>query len=281
MNENEFEINITSQDSQQDLSLAELWRYRDLVVLMVRRDFVANYKQTILGPSWAIIQPIASTLITSIVFGNLAGMSPNGVPVFLFYMVGQIMWHFFQACLVSTTDTFLSFQGVMSKVYFPRFVAPIASASSHFISLLIQIALFTGFYIYFVWNGYPVSINWTLALIPIYIIHLAAIGLGTGAILSAMTTKYRDLKVLISYGVTFWMYLSPVVYDVSKVPERFKMLYLLNPVAPILRHIRYAVFTQGNVYWEFYGISIITTIVIVVIGYRIFNHVARNFIDTI
>ena len=197
MQQKGFDVNITPEDSEQDLSVSELWKYRDLIVLLVRRDFIANYKQTILGPAWAVVQPIMSTIVTAIVFGNLAKMSPVGIPIFLFYMSGQVLWTFFSSCLTQTANTFLANMNVMGKVYFPRFVAPVASTISNFVSLFIQIVLFICFYIWYVINGYPVSINITVCLIPLYLIHLALLALGVGAILSALTTKYRDLNVLL------------------------------------------------------------------------------------
>lgn len=282
MREKEFDVTIVPVGKDRGVDISELWNYRDLIILLVRRDFVANYKQTILGPAWAIIQPVMSTLITALVFGNLAGMSPAGIPVFLFYMSGQVLWTFFSSCLNATVNTFLDNVNVMGKVYFPRFIPPIASTVSKLVSLSIQVVMFCGFYAWYVLRGnYTLSVNWTLILVPLYIIHLIILALGVGSILSSLTTKYRDLKVLITYGITFWMYLSPVVYDVTTIPQQYQSLFMLNPVAPVLTHIRYALFSQGDLYWSQYGISCVVSIILLMIGYRIFNYVARTFVDTI
>ena len=277
----EFDIVITPESRGGSSVLAEMLRYKDLIFLMVRRDFVSGYKQTVLGPAWAVVQPVISTIITAFVFGGLAGLSPSGVPVFLFYMAGQVSWNFFSSCLTGSSNTFLSHAGLLSKIYFPRFVMPVTDGLSKLISLLIQIVLFTVFYVGYIISGAPLSVHWSIILMPLYILHLAALGVGVGSILSAFTTKYRDTVFLMGYLSTFWMYVTPIVYDISIIPDKYLMFYMLNPATPIINHIRYAVFNQGMLDWKYYLISLAVSALLLIAGYRVFNRVERTFVDTI
>lgn len=277
----EYEVNIVPASKLRRFDWRELFKYRDMVFFMVRRDFVAGYKQTVLGPAWAIVQPVLSTAITAFVFGTIAGLSPSGIPTYLFYMSAQVLWGFFSGALNTTTNVFLNNANLMSKVYFPRLIAPIAGIASTFISLLIQALMFAAFYVGFVVSGVDISPNLSVILLPLYILHLAILGMGAGCILSALTTKFRDLVILISYGITFWMYLSPVMYDFAIIPDRYRGLYLLNPAATIIVHARYALFDYGQTYWGYYLIDVGITAVIFLIGSRVFSRVERNFIDTI
>ena len=277
----EFDIVITPENRGGSSVISELFRYKDMMLLMLRRDIIANYKQTILGPTWAVIQPIVSAIITAFVFGGLAGLSPSGIPTFLFYMIGQVSWGFFSGSLNGSANVFLKHSGLLSKVYFPRFVMPITDVMSRCISLLIQLAIFAAFYIGFVISGAAIRPHWTIVLLPFYLAHLAVIGVGVGSILSAFTTKYRDTVFLIGYLTSFWSYLSPIVYDIGIVPERFLKIYLLNPVAPVINHIRYAVFSQGMLTWNYYFISLAVGILLLIAGYKVFNKTERTFIDTI
>lgn len=277
----DFDVQILPRDRSSHVNVREIWEYRDLIFLLVRRDFVANYKQTVLGPAWAIVQPVLATLIYAAVFGDLAGLSPTGVPAFLFYMCSQVMWGYFSSCVTVTSSTFISNQALMSKVYFPRFVAPIASAISRSINLLIQTIMFALFCVAFTIMGNPPTPNLTVLLIPLYLLHLGLLALGVGALLSALTTKYRDIVILTTYAIQLWMYLTPVVYDISVIPEHLQFLYLLNPVSPILVQVRYALFSQGAPVWGPYLISVVVTGVLLVVGYRAFCWVERTFVDTI
>lgn len=280
-NHNKFDVVVTPDSSGQGRRWKELWAYRSMIGQLVHRQFTANYKQTILGPAWAVIQPLVSTLITALVFGGLAGLSPEGIPMFLFYMSGQVVWNFFSACLGGVSGTFVNNAHIMGKVYFPRFAMPIAHIMGCGISLVIQSALFAGFYVYFVLTGSGIALHGSAALLPFYLLHLAVLGIGVGAILSAITIKYRDTQFLIGYGTMLWMYLSPVVYDIGIVPDRFLALYLLNPVTPVIQQMRYALFQQGAPCWGYYGISLVMTGILLVLGYRIFNRVERTFLDII
>lgn len=276
-----FETNIDAATVHKFYDWSQVWKYRDMIFLMIRRDFLANYKQTILGPVWAILQPVASTLVTALVFGKLSGLSPAGIPSYLFYMGAGMVWDFFAQSLTSTANTFIRNSSLMGKVYYPRLASSVASIGSAFVTFLIHLGLFVGFYIWYVATGAGIRPHITILLAPIYLIHLAILALGSGSILSAMTTKYRDLVILINFGVTVWYYLSPVVYGLEKIPAKYHAIYLLNPTAPLLLHLKYAVFGVGELMWGYYFLSLAVSIVLLVIGGRIFSRVERNFIDTI
>ena len=275
-----FDTIITPDDNSGG-TLAELWEYRDLIYLFVRRNFVAHYKQTVLGPAWAVLQPLVSTLITAAVFGGLAKLSPGGVPTFLFYLSGQVLWNFFSSCLNTTANTFVNNANIMGKVYFPRFVMPVAGILTQFISFVIQAALFCLFVLVFALVGNPITPDATLLLMPLYVAHLALLALGLGALASSFTTRFRDVVILISYGITLLMYVSPVVYDISIVPESLRFVYLLNPIAPIFVHVRSALFGLGEFCWLHYVLSLVVTGVVLVSGYKTYTRVAKTFVDTI
>ena len=277
----DFDVQVLPRDASSHVNVREIWEYRDLIYLLVRRDFVANYKQTILGPAWAVVQPVISTLIYAVVFGDLAGLSPAGVPTFLFYMCGQIMWSFFSSCISVISNTFIYNSNLMSKVYFPRFAVPIASVISRAINLLIQVVLFALFYLGFMLFGNAPAPNLTLLLAPVYLLQLGLLALAIGALLSSLTTKYRDIVILTTYAIQLWMYLTPVVYDISVIPEGLRFLYLLNPVSPIVVQMRYALFSQGAPVWGPWLISVAVTGILLVVGYRAFCWVERTFVDTI
>lgn len=281
MRREDFDTVITSGKERYRSSRRELWAYRDLVLLLVRRDFVSGYKQTVLGPAWAVVQPLVSTLMTALVFGGLAGLSPDGIPVFLFYMSGQVIWAFIEGCVRTVSGTFVNNIDLMGKVWFPRLAVPIAGCFSQLIAFAIQAVLFALFYAGYVISGAPVRPDITLLLMPLYILQLMILALGCGAILSAMTTKYRDTVFLITYVLTFWMYISPVVYDTGLVPEKYMTLYMINPVSPVITNIRYALFGQGKFYYGYWLMSICITLALFLLGFRVFDRVQRNFIDTI
>ncbi len=232
-----------------DLKLREIWRYRDLILLFVRRDFVAIYKQTILGPAWAIIQPLMTTVIFTVIFGRMAGLAAEGVPPFLFYMSGTVCWGYFSSCLTKTANTFIANQTILGKVYFPRLVMPVSTVISNLISFIIQFAFFLAFLCYYAYNGAPIRFSPWMLMFPLLVLQMAVLGLGGGIILSAFTTKYRDLMMLISFGVQLWMYITPVAYDIRMVPVRFMHIYQLNPVTHIISLFRWSFLGLGNVDW--------------------------------
>jgi lipopolysaccharide transport system permease protein len=265
-----------------DLHLSELWRYRDLVLLFVRRDFVSVYKQTILGPLWYLIQPVLTTIIFTVIFGNIAGLPTDGLPQFLFYMSGTVVWAYFADCLNKTSVTFVNNANLFGKVYFPRMAVPVSILISNLITFAIQFALFVCFVGYFVARGTVITPQWGwIAFSPVLIMMMAGLGLGFGIIVSSLTTKYRDLRFLVSFGVQLLMYATPVIYPVSSIPERFQMLIKLNPMTPIVETFRYAYLGAGTVQpWDLlYTLGFMVGAV--VLGCVVFNRVEQTFMDTV
>lgn len=281
MEEHKFQTVISPKNKLLDLKLREVWAYRDLVMLFVRRTFVAQYKQTILGPAWAIIQPLFTTVIFTFVFGNLAGLAPGGVPTFIFYLCGSIAWTYFSGCLTATSTTFTANSSIMGKVYFPRLVMPVSTVISQLIAFAIQAVFFLGFLIYYYVIGAGVRPNVYMILTPILILQLALLGLGFGIIVSAMTTKYRDLAMLVGFGSQIWMYLTPVAYDISIIPESLMNVYMINPVTPVICMLRYAFLGIGELQLGYYALSWVVTLVIIFIGILLFNRVEKTFMDTV
>lgn len=264
-----------------DLKLKEVWQYRDLVWLFVKRDFKTRYKQTVLGPLWFIIQPLLLTVAQTFIFGNIAGLSTDGLPQFLFYMAGNVPWLYFSTCLTSTSSTFTNNARIFGKIYFPRMTTPIATAISSLINFLIQFAMFVAFTLIFMATGANVHITWLAMLTPLFVLELAALGMGFGIIISSLTTKYRDLQVLVSFGVLVWMYLSPVIVSGSSLSPTTYTLMMLNPVSPVIELMRYAWLGSGTTPWGFWGISWIVTFIVLLIGIILFNKVEKTFMDTV
>lgn len=281
MEAKKFQTVIEPKNKLLDLKIKEVWDYRDLVMLFVRRTFVAQYKQTILGPAWAIIQPLFTTVIFTFVFGNLAGLAPSGVPTFIFYLCGSIAWTYFSGCLTATSTTFTANASIMGKVYFPRLVMPISTVISQLIAFAIQAVFFIAFLVYYYVIGADVYPNIYILLTPVFILQLALLGLGFGIIISALTTKYRDLAMLVSFGTQIWMYLTPVAYDIGIIPERLMNIYMLNPVTPIICILRYAFLGIGELQLEYYMMSWVVTILVVFVGIIMFNKVEKTFMDTV
>ena len=264
-----------------NLNLKELWKYRDLVILFVKRDLKNVYKQTVLGPLWIVINPFLSTFVFTVIFGIIANISTDGIPQFLFYMSGNILWSFFSSCFNRASSTFLSNARIFGKVYFPRFVMPLSGIIYNSITFLVQFVMFAILVAVYALTGANVHPNLIVLALPILLIHIAFLGTGTGLIISSLTTKYRDLNVLVSFGLTLWMYLTPVVYPVSQIPESFRWAMLLNPVAPVVETFRYAFLGSGSFEWFFLLISAAVTAVLLILGMIVFNQVEKNFIDTV
>ena len=264
-----------------NLNLKELWKYRDLVILFVKRDLKNVYKQTVLGPLWIVINPFLSTFVFTVIFGIIANISTDGIPQFLFYMTGNILWSFFSSCFNRASSTFLSNARIFGKVYFPRFVMPLSGIIYNSITFLVQFVMFAILVAVYALTGANVHPNLIVLALPILLIHIAFLGTGTGLIISSLTTKYRDLNVLVSFGLTLWMYLTPVVYPVSQIPESFRFIMLLNPVAPIMETFRNAFLGSGSFEWFFLLISAAVTAVLLILGMIVFNQVEKNFIDTV
>lgn len=260
----------------------EIWKYRDLISLFVKRNIVVQYKQTILGPLWYIIQPVLTVIMNMVVFGGIAGMSTDGMPQVLFYLAGNVCWFYFSDCLNQTSKTFVDNQSMFGKVYFPRLVVPIATVLSNLLRFGIQMSLFVILYVYYFVGGSSVCPNWYILLVPVFVIMLAGLGLGFGILVSSMTTKYRDLTILFTFLVQLWMYATPIVYPISMVPEgKLRMLLLANPMTSIIEAFKYATLGQGYFSWTILGYSFAFMIVLLLIGVVIFNKVQRSFMDTV
>lgn len=272
---------IRPQRNLLDLRLGELWQYRDLIGLFVRRDFVSVYKQTILGPLWYVIQPILTTVIFTIIFGRIAGLSTDGLPQFLFYLSGTVVWSYFSDCLTKTSNTFITNAQLFGKVYFPRLAVPISILISNLIAFSIQFLLFIGFTIYYIAIGADIQPNIWVLITPVLLVMMAGLGLGFGIIVSSLTTRYRDLRFLVTFGVQLWMYLTPVIYPVSSIPEPLRPLIQANPLTPILEAFRYAYLGTGTVNLLNLIYSAIVMIVVLVLGTLLFNRTEATFMDTV
>lgn len=275
-------IHISSKHNWYDLNLKEVWKYRDLIVLFTRRNFVVTYKQTILGPAWIFLTPLFSSIVQAFVFGGIAGIATDGIPALLFYLCSNAVWAYFSTCLTNNANTFTANANVFGKVYFPRLTTPISNVLSSIIRFGIQMILVVVALAYFLFRG-AVQPNWLAWLmIPVELVHLGILGMGFGIIISSMTTKYRDLTVLVEFGVSLWMYLTPIVYPLSTVAEGWMRTALMcNPVTVSVEMMRYAILGQGAIHWGFYGLSWAVTAVVAVLGVMIFNKVERNFMDTV
>lgn len=264
-----------------DINLREIWDYRDLVMLFVRRDFVAKYKQTILGPFWFILNPLISTFMYTLVFAGIAKISTEGFPPQLFYLSGIVAWSYFAACLNGTSSTFLSNAGIFGKVYFPRLVSPVSVIISSIVQLGIQLLLLAVFMIYYKFSGFDIKISIYILYIPLLIVTLALLGLGFGIIFSALTTKYRDLSNFLGFGVQLWMYITPVIYPASSVPEKYRILVYLNPVAPLVEAFKYCIIGAGEFNPGRLLYSVVFTCILLFVGVILFNRTEQNFMDTV
>lgn len=272
---------IRPQRAWWDLRLGDLWRYRDLVWLFVWRDFVAYYKQTILGPLWYLIQPVMTTVVFTIIFGNIAQLSTDGLPPFLFYLAGNTVWTYFSASLSNTSNTFTSNAGLFGKVYFPRLTMPLSIVISQIISFGIRFFVFLGFLIYFMVSGADVTPNWWILTLPVLIFIMAGLGLGLGIIISSLTTKYRDLQQLVTFGVQLLMYGTPVIYPLSSIDDTWRWLILANPMTPVVEVFRLAFLGTSALPPVYLLYSIAFVFVVLLIGVLIFNRVENTFMDTV
>lgn len=276
-----FDVVITNKRKWFSFNLGELVKYRDLIFLFVKRTFVSRYKQTILGPAWAVIQPLLTTVVLTVIFGNIAGLSPNGVPAFLFYFAGTLVWSYFSSCLTETSTTFTGNAHLFGKVYFPRLVMPVATVTSNLISFFIQFVMFIGFLIYYLAIDAGIHPNMWILFTPILLIHMAMLGMGCGIIISALTTKYRDLAMIVGFGVQLWMYATPVAYDYTRIIPKYLGIYMLNPMAPVVMVFRYAFLGTGYINWRYYLTSVAITLMLLFFGIALFNKVEKTFMDTV
>lgn len=272
---------IRPQRAWWDLRLGELWRYRDLVWLFVWRDFVATYKQTILGPLWHLIQPILTTVVFTVIFGNIAQLSTDGLPPFLFYMAGNVIWSYFSICLSSASNTFIANKGLFGKVYFPRLAIPVSMVISQVISFGIRLIVFVAFLVYFILSGSDIHPNWWILISPVLIFIMAGLGLGIGIIISSLTTKYRDLQQLVSFGVQLLMYGTPVIYPISSINGIWRFFILANPMTPVLEMFRFAFLGTSDLTPVYLLYSLFFTFAVLLTGVLMFNRVENNFMDTV
>ena len=271
---------IESKQSLFDINLKELWHYRDLLVLFVRRDFVTVYKQTILGPLWFFIQPLLTTITFTIIFGNVAQLSTDGAPKIIFYMAGITLWNYFSTCLTTVSGVFNANASIFGKVYFPRLIMPLTIVISNLMKFGVQFLLFIGFVVYFAFQNQIQPNNWIL-LTPVVIVLMAVISMGIGLILSSMTTKYKDLNQLIGFGVQLFMYATPVIYPSSSVPQNYQWVVELNPLVGLFDYMRYAYLGVGNFNFSNLVYPSIFSIVILAIGILVFNKTQKTFMDTV
>ena len=265
-----------------EIDFKEIWRYRDLLVMFIKRDIVTQYKQTILGPTWYFIQPALTTIMYMVVFGGIAGISTDGLPQPLFYLAGIVLWQYFSECLNKTSATFTQNQHIFGKVYFPRLISPLSNVLSNLVRMSIQFLLFLIVYVYYVAVGVDVMPNAYALLLPLLIMMLAGLSLGFGIIISSMTTKYRDLTILFTFIVQLWMYATPVIYPLSTITnDKIRMLMGINPLTSIFEAFKYGMLGVGQFSWSGLGYSFGFMVVLLLVGVVVFNKVQRSFMDTV
>jgi lipopolysaccharide transport system permease protein len=264
-----------------DIDFKEIWDYRDLFSMFVKRDIITQYKQTILGPTWFFIQPALTTIMYMVVFAGIAGISTDGLPEPLFYLAGIVCWQYFADCLNKTSTTFTTNQAIFGKVYFPRLIVPLSTVASNLVRMGIQILLFVAVYIYYVLQGVILQPNIYILLLPVLVLMLAGLSLGFGIIISSMTTKYRDLTILFTFIVQLWMYATPVIYPLSTMTPQRQMIMAINPVTSIIETFKYGTMGVGTFSWGMLSYSMGFMIILLAIGIVVFNKVQRSFMDTV
>ena len=277
----EWDLVIEPHSSLFQLNLKDVWRYRDLLWLLVKRDFVSFYKQTILGPLWFFIQPLFTTIIFTFIFGNLAGLSTDGLPQPLFYMAGITSWNYFADCLTKTSTVFKDNANIFGKVYFPRLIMPLSIVVSNLVRFGVQMLLFFMMMAYYAYIGTAFTPNAYILLFPVLVFQMALLGLGLGLVITALTTKYRDLAFLITFGVQLMMYATTVIYPLSAAPDKYKWLIELNPMTGIIEAFRYGFLGQGEFTFSSFGYSVAFTLISLMLGVIIFNKTEKNFVDTV
>ncbi len=265
-----------------DINLKEIWQYRDLLFMFIKRNYKSAYKQTILGPLWFLITPLLTSSVFTVVFGKIAQISTDGVPQFLYYMAGNTAWAYFSTCLTSTASTFTGNAGLFGKVYFPRLITPLSTVIYAMLSFFLQLILMICLMVYFAVSS-PGCIhpNGWITLLPLMVVQMAMLGMGTGIIISALTTKYRDLSILVGFGVQLWMYATPIVYPLSAVPSNLRGLILLNPMMPVVNNFKYAFLGCGEPEIFSWAISWGMTLLLLFVGIIIFSRVEKTFLDTV
>jgi len=277
----EYNTVIKPKNRLLDIDFKELWIYRDLFSMFVKRDIITQYKQTILGPTWFFIQPLITTLMYMVVFGGIAKISTDGLPQPVFYLAGIVCWQYFADSLNKTSSTFTANQGIFGKVYFPRLIVPLSTVVSGLVRMGIQFLLFLGFYIYYYFTGVGIAPNVYVFLLPLLVIMLAGLSLGFGIIISSLTTKYRDLTILFTFIVQLWMYATPIIYPLSTMSPRKQFIMALNPVTSIVETFKYGTMGVGTFSWIQLGYSFGFMVVLLAVGIVVFNKVQRSFMDTV
>ena len=277
-----WDLTLEADSHWWDLGLRDVWAYRDLLWLFVRRDIVSVYKQTVLGPIWFFVQPLLTTIVFTIIFSGVAKISTNGLPPMLFYLAGTTPWNYFATCLNKTSTTFTMNASIFGKVYFPRLIVPLSVVISNLIQFLIQLLLFLGFLAYYFATGAHIAPHWLglVIMTPCLLILMAAMGLGAGIIISALTTKYRDFTFLVSFGVQLAMYATPIIYPLSQIPEKYRWMIQLNPMSGPIEAFR-CLFLGGEIPWHALGFSVGVTAALLIGGILLFNRVEKSFMDTV
>lgn len=282
MKEDNWDIVIKPKDRMLAIDFREMWRYRDLFVLFVRRDISTAYKQTVLGPLWWIISPVLSMVVMVVVFGGIVGIPTDGVPPTMFYLLGPAVWSYFSSCLTATSNSFVTNANIFGKVYFPRMIMPFVAVTTNLVSFGVQMLIFTGFYIYYVATGVSIAPNLVGLLFPFLVVMLALTAAGFGMVISSVTTKYRDLQLVFTYIVNLWMYVTPVIYPLSMVENpKLHTLMSLNPVTPIMEAVKYGLMGAGDFSWLWLGYSFVFMVVLLTFGIIIFNRTQKSFMDTV
>ena len=284
MSDKNWDLIIQNKSSLFRLDLHEVWRYRDLLRMYVKRDIITFYKQTILGPMWFFIQPIMTTIMFMFVFGGIAGISTDGVPQAVFYLAGLVCWNYFADCLTKCSDTFNANQQIFGKVYFPRLIVPFSIVISNMVKMGIQLVLFLVVYAYYFIVLGTFEINWTIVLFPVLLLMLASLGLGFGLVISSLTTKYSDLRFLITFGVQLWMYATPVIYPLSVMKQNYPdkiWVIVANPLTAIIETFKYGFTGVGVFEWNYLLYSFVMSIAVLLLGIIVFNRVQKNFMDVI
>jgi len=277
----DWDLTIEPQSSLFDLNLKDVWRYRDLLWMFVKRDFVSFYKQTILGPLWFFIQPLFTTIIYTFIFGGLANLSTDGLPQPLFYMAGITAWNYFSDCITKTSTVFKDNANIFVKVYFPRLIMPLSIVASNLVRFAVQMILMIIMMGYYSWKGANFHMTWAISLFPLLVLLMALLGLGLGLIITALTTKYRDLAFLVTFGIQLLMYTTTVIYPLSSAPAKYKTMISLNPMTGIIECFRFAFLGQGQLTWGTIGYSTVFTLVALLLGILIFNKTEKTFVDTV
>lgn len=277
----EWTVEITPKKKWYDIDFKSMWRYRDLYLMYIKRDIVVQYKQTVLGPLWYLVQPIFTTIIYMFIFGGLAGISTDGVPQPLFYMAGIMLWNYFSSVFTASSGLFIANASVFGKVYFPRLIVPLSNATSNMLKFMIQLALFVAVYIYYNAVGADIEMNITILLFPVIVILIALAGMSTGLIISSMTTKYRDLTQLVTFGVQLFMYATPVIYPLSSAPEKYREILMLNPLSPLFEAVRYSTMSCGSISWSGLLYSLVVILILTAVSVVVFTRTERTFMDTV